>query len=423
MRLYGGYIYHYFSFYTLELVFLWNTICTYNLKLFEMPKNRLTITKTRIKSVLFFIIFLGLSFNSCNQSTQKAVELREPLASFNALEYPNKNITDGPYVFYENGEIILKWIEQDKLIVETINESNITIFKKNFGIDLKYEWLKENDKPLDYKQEYKNVDKIIAISDVHGQYKLFVKILREYKVIDKNNNWSFGNGNLVIVGDIFDRGDQVNEALWMVYKLRHQALEQGGRVHYTIGNHEEMIINKDLRYVNEKYIASAEKMNLDYDQLYGKNTVIGHWIRSNPVILQINDILFVHAGISPEVVDKGFTAEQMNKAFLDGILGQTKLETEQDSVLTFLRGNKGPIWYRGYFYDNDLKSDQIDVILNHFNKKHIVVGHTSQESIVSLFRDRVFGIDSSIKNGKYGEVLIYDKGDFFRGPIKLPSKY
>jgi hypothetical protein len=108
---------------------------------------------------------------------------------------------------------------------------------------------------------------------------------------------------------------------------------------------------------------------------------------------------------------------------LNEILGKTKEETAHDSVLTFLRGSDGPIWYRGYFRDEELDRKQIDQILNYFMVKNIIVGHTSQESIVSLFRNKIFGIDSSIKNGKYGEVLIYDKGDFFRGTIKMTPAY
>lgn len=376
----------------------------------------------QIKYTAFLLAFLLFGLISCKVE-QKTINTNEDFSKFDAGEYPNKNITDGPYVFYEKGEVILKWIENDKIIENTISESNFNLIKDNFGLELKLEWLLENNDPIDYKQEYKDIDKIIAISDIHGQYKLFVKILREYNVIDEHNNWSFGNGHLVIDGDIFNRGSQVNEVLWMVFKLEHQALEQGGGLHYTIGNHEEMIVNKDLRYVNDKYLESADKIGLSYDQLFAGNTLMGNWLRRRPVILQLNDILFVHAGISPEVVEKGYTAEHMNKAFVNEILGQTKAETAQDSVLTFLRGSKGPIWYRGYFKDKDLRSEDIDKILKHFDKKRIVVGHTSQQSIVSLFDDRIFGIDSSIKNGKYGEVLIYKNGDFFRGPIKLPSKY
>jgi len=372
---------------------------------------------------LYFLIFLFIGI-SCSPSSQKdEINLRQGLSEFDAGEYPNKNITDGPYIFYKDGETILKWIEKEELIEHTIIESNFKTIERNFGLKLKPEWINPKNEAIDYKQEFSNIDKIIAISDIHGQYKLFVKILREYNIIDEKNNWSFGNDHLIIVGDIFDRGPQVNEALWLVYKLEHQAKESGGKLHYLMGNHEEMIINKDFRYVNDKYISTAEKMNLSCEQLYGKNTLMGQWIRTKPVIIQINDILFVHAGISPEFVENGYTAELTNKIFLNDILGKTKDETSYDSVLSFLRGNKGPIWYRGYFEDHNLDRREVDKILKYFNKKHIVVGHTSQESIVSLFRNKVFGIDASIKDGKYGEVLIYDKGDFFRGTIKMTPMY
>ncbi len=387
----------------------------------KYSKKHLMMNKKNQLNNCFQIIaavFL-LTLLSCVDSENKDINYREGLSTFDAGEYPNKNITDGPYIFYQDGETILKWIEKDEIIEHTITKSNFKIIEQNFGFKLKPEWVSPNNEAIDYTQEFTNIDKIIAISDIHGQYKLFVKILREYNIIDENNNWCFGNGHVIIVGDILDRGPQVNEALWLAFKLENQAKDSGGKLHYLIGNHEEMIINKDVRYINEKYIATTNKMNLGYEKLFSENTLMGRWLRTKPVIIQINDILFVHAGISPELVEKGFTAEQVNRTFLNDILGKTKDETKQDSVLRFLRGRKGPIWYRGYFNDTHLDEMKIDSILNHFNKKHIVVGHSSQQSIVSLFGNRVFGVDSNIKNGKYGEVLIYDKGDFFRGTIKM----
>jgi len=369
-------------------------------------------------NVLVITVFIVVLLQSCTEYKQKAFDPREDLSGFDAGEYPNKSITDGPYVFYENGETILKWIENDQLVEQSISGKNFSLLKENFGIDLKPEWIIPKEETMDFNQEFKDVDRIIAISDIHGQYKLFVKILREYQIIDDGNNWNFGNGHLMIVGDIFDRGPQVNETFWLVYKLEHQAREAGGKVHYLLGNHDEMIINKDFRYVNEKYLNTAKLMNLEYDQLFNENTLIGGWLRTKPVMIQINDILFVHAGISPEFVEQGFKREQVNQIFLNEILGKTKEEIKQDTILNFLKSNKGPIWYRGYF-DESLEREQVDEILAYFNVKNIVVGHTSQECIISLYRDRIFGVDSSIKNGKYGEVLIYDKGDFFRGTIKM----
>lgn len=365
--------------------------------------------------VIFFLLFIA----SCGDSKKKDVDYNEGLSTFDALEYPNKKISDGPYIFFKDGETIIKWMQEDEVVEKVITPKNVSLIENNFGFKLKYEWLKPHSNEIDYKQEFKDVDRIISISDIHGQYKMFVKMLREYNIIDEDNNWIFGDGHLMIVGDIFDRGPQVNEALWLVFKLEHQALENGGHVHYLMGNHEEMILNNDNRYVNEKYLATAKHMGVEHGQLYAENTLIGQWLRTKPLIIQINDILFVHAGISPEFIDRGFTAEKVNDLFINQLLGKTGEEITQDSVLKFLRGSNGPIWYRGYFKYKDIAMKDIDRILNYFNKKAIVVGHTSQNSIVSLFRNKIFGIDASIKNGKYGEVLIYDKGNFYRGTIKM----
>lgn len=383
----------------------------------------MTKSLKKINWVAFSVFLMLLTLFSCVDSERKEIDYRMDYSSPDKSEYPNRNITDGPYVFYENEETVLKWIEGESLVEHSITKNNFGIIEDNFGIKLKPEWIFDQKPQTDYKQEFQNVDRIIAISDIHGQFNLFVKLLREYDIIDKNNNWCFGKGNLIIVGDIFDRGPRVNEALWLVFKLEHQAIESGGKLHYLMGNHEVMIINKDFRYVNEKYIATAKKMNLTYDQLYSKTSLLGQWLRSKPIIIQINDVLFVHAGISPEFIEKGFTSAQVNEVFRTQLLGKTKDEIHQDTVLDFLEGSKGPVWYRGYFNDEDLNRDQVNMILKYFNKNYIVVGHTSQESIVSLFRNKIFGIDASIKNGKYGEVLIIDKGKFFRGTIKLTPAY
>ena len=94
---------------------------------------------------------------------------------------------------------------------------------------------------------YKNVKKVAALSDIHGQFDLAVKLLVNNKIIDKKLNWRFGKGHLVIAGDIFDRGPKVHETLLLIYKLAQQAKKKGGRVHFLLGNHEYMVLHNDLR--------------------------------------------------------------------------------------------------------------------------------------------------------------------------------
>ena len=72
------------------------------------------------------------------------------------------------------------------------------------------------------------------------------------KVIDTDLTWSFGDGHLVIVGDVFDRGPNVTECLWLIYRLEQEASAAGGAVHFLLGNHELMVMRGDLRYLNER---------------------------------------------------------------------------------------------------------------------------------------------------------------------------
>ena len=57
-------------------------------------------------------------------------------------------------------------------------------------------------------------------------------------------------------------------------------------------------------------------------------------------------------------------------------------------------------------------------ILNQINSKHLIVGHCSNDEVVSRFGNKIFGVDSSIKKGKYGEILLIDKKKYYRGTLK-----
>src|SRR5690606_18087899 len=63
---------------------------------------------------------------------------------------------------------------------------------------------------------YPAVDKLAVFSDIHGQFSIMTKLLRAHHIIDNDDNWAFGQGHLVLVGDVFDRGPQVTESLWLL---------------------------------------------------------------------------------------------------------------------------------------------------------------------------------------------------------------
>ena len=273
------------------------------------------------------------------------------------------------------------------------------------------------------KSTFNNVKKIAALSDIHGQYDLVIKLFKNNKIIDDNQNWSFGKGHLVITGDIFDRGDKVNEVLWLIYKLEAQAKNKGGRVHYLLGNHEYMILYNDLRYLHEKYKATPILLNLEYNELYSDKTIIGRWLRSKATIVKINNNIFTHGGISEDFISYGdFNIEKINDTMRKSIpqlkkLRKSRNEVKSDSIFyNVFYGSKSLIWYRDYFKDNFTDTD-VSKILKLVDADHIVVGHTTQEKIVNLFNNKIFGVDSGLKNGEYGEVLIIENKRFFRGTL------
>lgn len=358
----------------------------------------------------------NLSFKYPNDT--KGILNPETAENSESPYFNRKNISDGPYIFYEKNQIEVKWVHRNYVVGRTIRSNNFKVIKRKFGFDFNPEWIKQNNtNDTNYIQKYEHVKNLVAISDIHGQYDVFVKLLKKHHVIDKDFNWIFGKGHLVVLGDVFDRGPKVTESLWLIYRLEQQAKESGGMVHFLLGNHEIMVLSNDTRYINEKYLKSAELMNKSYSQLYAANTFLGKWLRKKPIMVSINDMLFVHAGISNDFINNGFTKTKTNKLFSEGIVGKSWDNILNNNTLSFLMSEKGPVWYRGYFVKPYLTEFQIDNSLKYFDAKHIIVGHTSMPNIISLFHNKIFDIDSGIQYGDYGEVLIYNNGRFYRGTI------
>ena len=255
--------------------------------------------------------------------------------------------------------------------------------------------------------EYNGDFSVAAVSDFHGQYDLMLQLLTNNKIINTDKSWGFGDGHLVITGDIFDRGDKVTEILWFLYDLEQQAEAAGGKIHLTLGNHEVMILNGDLRYLNDKYITTSKVLNIAFEQLFNKNSILGSWLRSKPVLVKVNNNLFAHGGFHPSLAKENHSLAEINTAFKNNLI-KAELNEPRSGWGKYLHKSNGPIWYRGYFKDDGASSQEIDLLLKHFDVKHIIVGHTSQKQIESRHQGRVIAIDSSIKKGQYGELLFID---------------
>ena len=284
---------------------------------------------------------------------------------------------------------------------------------------------------------WQDVDRIVAIGDLHGDYAGYLGVLRAAGLVDARGRWTGGATHLVQTGDIPDRGPDTRRIIGHMGKLAKEAAKKGGRVHNLMGNHEAMNVHGDLRYVVEgeyaafadagsaarrdRYFAAVmDKMKqadpaahaalpADYRATWNKDHPLG-WVehraawdpRWNPkgemfqwtmqarVAIQLNDLVFVHGGIGPAYC--GNSLESMTAMARDA------LRLEAPGKLGILEDEHGPLWYRGLAGVAPVASvGTVDEILKRHGARHIVIGHTPTGGVVWPRLDgRVVMIDTGM---------------------------
>ncbi|WP_116105412.1 metallophosphoesterase [Lewinella sp. IMCC34191] len=327
---------------------------------------------------------------------------------------------DGPYLFYEDDKVVARWVDTES---RTAHEAEFTgegedelpnfpSFRPELiDINRKFEQITD--------VHYEGVSRVAALSDIHGQFDTGRKLLEANGIIDDSLHWSFGDGHLVIVGDIFDRGDQVTELLWLLHNLEIEAERAGGKVHFLLGNHETLTLEGDDRYLNPKYRTTASLTGKFYGELYGPTSYLGRWLRSLPLVVEINNTVYIHGGLSKQMVREVKSIDRINELYHEYLIDADDLTdvTHDSRRLELMHGENGPLWYRGYFSRNGFDAHDMSYVLRKIGAERIVVGHTSFTAIHAYFDNRLIAVDSSIKFGNVGEILIVDNGDYFRGTI------
>jgi hypothetical protein len=235
--------------------------------------------------------------------------------------------------------------------------------------------------------------RLLALSDIEGDYERFYRLLLSNNVIDSSYNWTFGEGHLVILGDLVDRGDYVTQCLWLTYYLEEEAKKHGGAVHYLLGNHEQLVLLGYDVYSAPKYLRNFEMLGSGISELFASNTILGSWVRSKNSIIKSGDLLFVHGGISPSILEYGMSLEQMNAGIRRDIATQDFGTDESAALLT----TEGILWYRGLIESGDeygkITEPELDKILDTFDCKSIIIGHTPVESLSTDFSGKIIRLN------------------------------
>ena len=279
------------------------------------------------------------------------------------------------------------------------------------------------------------VERVVAVGDLHGDYRQFATLLRSAGLIDDAANWSGGRTHLVQTGDVVDEGPDSRRIMDLLIKLEDQAKAAGGMVHCLIGNHEAMDVYGDLRFVSpagyqefadanslatreraygvyrtdqENYAAlrrkpAAETMPKDewnlqhppgffeHREAFGPLGKYGKWLLSHDTVIRINDTLYSHAGVSPQYA--GMSLVAINDAVRKEL---SNPDTIAGGIATDMQG---PLWYRG-LVGNTAADTGLDSTLKQFGVAREVVGHVDAGSAVTpRFGNRVILIDVGLSRG------------------------
>lgn len=169
-----------------------------------------------------------------------------------------------------------------------------------------------------------------------------------------------------------------------------------------------------------KYYGVASILGKQIHHLLDANSYLGRWMASKNTIALINDHLFVHGGLHPDLATTEVSLSEINAINRANYYLPYFPTTEKNAAQLLLSNRTGVCWYRGYFRE-DLTQEQVDAPLDKFNARAVVVGHTIQSKVKRSFAGRVIGIDVSHpkdyhKNwpNKQSEGLLIKGGKYYR---------
>lgn len=309
-----------------------------------------------------------------------------------------------------------------------------------------------------------DVERIVAVGDLHGDYGHFIEILKdpEVGIVDDDLHWIAGKTHFVQIGDVMDRGDYAKKIFDFIKDLEKEAEEAGGKVHMLIGNHEEMnigdyafdrqgyvTVKQLLSFLPPEYVAKEEKkirkklgiplphetdfrstlnpnikdfwqekidksrdvthltkFHVRWHYIKAFNENCAPWILEHNTVIKINDIVFVHGGIS----------EKYSTWPLEKINNQLRQELEMfrfarlhgeypNRPYEIVYDENGPLWFREYSRKGPEFEPTVDKILSNLGAKYIVTAHTPQRIKTAIEMSRYHGkvwiIDTNISRA-YG---------------------
>lgn len=251
------------------------------------------------------------------------------------------------------------------------------------------------------------MSRVICIGDLHGDYEVFLKVLRMCNLINDKGDWIGNSTKLIQMGDTLDgkrpgiylSREFINtpgelEIFLKIEKLNTQAKKSGGSVISLLGNHElyPHYIGNDRQFLND-YVKNADTQY--FRQVYSQNRVkllkpTGLLAKSvlskKPIIQQVGKFLFVHGSITDSLINYGIKnnglvdINKINKAVANWMItGKNRPDFLNDM------DSNNPAFSRLYSNPKKVSDATNNKINEHLSKfdgaEYVVIGHTPFKKI------------------------------------------
>ena len=226
--------------------------------------------------------------------------------------------------------------------------------------------------------EITSADHVYAVSDVHGQYEIFVRLLAANHLIASavtepaKVTWTGGTATLIVAGDHIDKGARSIDVIDLLRALEDQAPRSGGRVVALMGNHEAEFLDDPQ---NDKATSTGEDAIGIDTQIRALGLAAapiaagtdrpgrGRWLRNLPLAVRVKKWFFAHGGntqrLSIAELDEKLRNSLVHKGFGDQDI------TGNDSIL------EAQQWY-GDPQDDGAGRKEVEAL---GGVEHLVFGH------------------------------------------------
>ena len=155
--------------------------------------------------------------------------------------------------------------------------------------------------------------KALILTNIQGNFRGLLYALQRGKVINEKGSWAFGDGHLIVMGDVKNIFADHQECLWYLYGLEEKAQKHSGGVHYIISTAERQLLGDTWPFSQPLYAINARSRSRSYAVLYDGNNELRRWLLTKNVLEKAGPFLFVQGVPDAVIADRGLPLSWLNK--------------------------------------------------------------------------------------------------------------